>query len=453
MVAKRSLGKSRRGVYLRFFQRGSHLPACLAVVWAWHSAAAPAIVMTNLPAYGSFESLRGVVLNATPAACRVAVFIYVPGYGWVTKPTCAQPLTAIQSDGSWSADITTGGSDQLATRMAALLVSGSYNQPCVNGLSFLPTNVFAQALAGAVVTRESPGARRLSFSGYEWWVKSSAGPVAPGPNYFSDSTNNIGVDAQGQLHVRITNRSNLWQCAEVATARTFGYGHYRFELSSPVDKLNVNVVLGLSTWSDDPAWTHRELDIECSRWGMVSDPNNAQFVVQPFNLPGQLVRYAVPGGLTNSTHLFAWEPARVSFQSQRGSFSPAPAPANLITNWTYTLTVPQTGDENVHINLWLYQAAPPTDKNEVEVVIKSFEFVPLGAPPPARLTIPLRLPGGLVQFLIDTQPDYRYCVQGSGNLLDWRDLATLLATNGIMVFQDNRPAAGQGQFFRAVTWP
>src|ERR1035441_9164838 len=116
--------------------------AVLAASCVCASAAAPAIVITNLPIYGTTSNLAGVIVNASPAARSAAVFIYVPGYGWVTKPTCAQPLTLIQPDGSWSADVTTGGSDALATRIAALLVSTNYSQPCVQGAAALPTNVF-----------------------------------------------------------------------------------------------------------------------------------------------------------------------------------------------------------------------------------------------------------------------------------------------------------------------
>src|SRR5690349_8864522 len=96
-------------------------------------AGVPQIAITNLPPYGSFNNLGGITLNADPLSNAIAVFIYVPEYGWVNKPTCAQPLTLIQSDGSWSADITTGGSDQLATRITALLVGTNYNEPCVQG--------------------------------------------------------------------------------------------------------------------------------------------------------------------------------------------------------------------------------------------------------------------------------------------------------------------------------
>src|SRR5450759_5193692 len=118
--------------------RSQWLWAALTASCVSASAATPAVVITNLPAYGSTVNLGGVIVNASPAACSVAVFIYVPDYGWVTKPTCAQPLTPIQPDGRWSADITTGGSDQLATRIAALLVSTNYSQPCVQGAAVLP---------------------------------------------------------------------------------------------------------------------------------------------------------------------------------------------------------------------------------------------------------------------------------------------------------------------------
>ena len=116
------------------------------------SGASPTVLITNLPAYGTTNDLKGKVLNANPATQAVAVFINVPGYGWVSKPTCAQPLTTIQTNGSWSADITTGGGDTSATRVAALLVGTNYNQACVNGLANLPTNVYAQAITKSVVT-------------------------------------------------------------------------------------------------------------------------------------------------------------------------------------------------------------------------------------------------------------------------------------------------------------
>lgn len=418
------------------------------------AAAAPIIEITNVPPFGSFGYLGGRVLDGNAAAQRVAVFIYVPSAGWWSKPYCDPQLTLIQPDGAWTANITTGGADQFATKITALLVSTNYQEPCVMGPPTLPASVLAQALASATVERADPTVRRIQFSGYDWWVKSSPALVGPGPNYFSDSTNNVWLDALGRLHMRITNRSNEWQCAEVVTRRTFGYGNYRFEVATPVDNLNSSIVFGLFTWSDDPAYTHREIDIECGRWADSNDVNNAQFVVQPWEPAGHLVRYAVPAGLTNSFHGFTWESNRVSFQSQRGGFSPNPAPTNLLSAWTFAeeAAVPQTGDENVRVNLWLINGVPPTDHQEAEFIIRSFEFVPLGQPSPATLGGP-RFQNGQFCFDLGCQPDRRYRVQLSTNLSFWQDLDTLLATNTSMTFIATGILPGNSRFYRAITLP
>jgi len=41
-----------------------------------------------------------------------------------------------------------------------------------------------------------------------------------------------------------------------------------------------------------------------------------------------------------------------------------------------TQDIPRPGDENARINLWLMHGLPPSDGQEVEVVIRKFEFVP-----------------------------------------------------------------------------
>jgi hypothetical protein len=416
------------------------------------SFASPAIEITNVPPFGSTQNAGGVVSGVDPAAYRVAVLIFVPSAGWWSKPYCDPQLTLIQPDGSWTADMTTGGADAYATKITALLVPSGYDEPCVMGLAEVPTNVTAQAVASATVVRADTTLRWIHFSGYDWWVKSNPGLLGPGPNYFSDSTNNVWIDALGQLHLRITNRSNEWQCAEIVSARTFGYGSYRFELGSSVNEMDLNAVLGLFTWSDDPAYTHREIDIECSRWNNSNDVNNAQYVVQPWNSPGHLIRYAVPAGETHSTHAFTWTSDRVNYQSQRGSFSSNPDPTNLISNWIYYLPgVPQTGDENVRINFWLYFGEPPAGNQEVEFVVRNFEFVPLGPPPPALLSNVSRLPGGQVHFSILGQLDRRYRVQASTNLSVWDDLETVLATNSVVDFLDTNSAADEMRCYRALT--
>src|ERR1051325_11835524 len=117
----------------------------------------------------------------------------------------------------------------------------------------------------------------IVWSGHTWQVKSSQSKVGPGPNFFSASAENVSVDAEGRLHLRITYRNGRWHCAEIISTESFGYGTYSFAIASPVDALDPSVVLGLFTWSDKAAYNHREIDIEFGRWGNASDTTNAQY--------------------------------------------------------------------------------------------------------------------------------------------------------------------------------
>lgn len=155
--------------------------------------------------------------------------------------------------------------------------------------------VAALLTASAYAARPSP-ARSIEFSGCTWDVKSSAGKVGPGPNYFSNSPDNVWVDDAGRLHLKLTRSKGRWYAAEVVNRQSLGRGTYTWVLDSPVDSLDPNVVLGLFTWNDDPAYHHRELDIEFARWGNAADPTNGQFVVQPYDHTGNLVRITQAAG-------------------------------------------------------------------------------------------------------------------------------------------------------------
>jgi hypothetical protein len=414
--------------------------------------AAPGIEITFLPPFGSFENLVGRVSNLNPADGRVAVYIYLPGAGWFTKPTCSQSLTPIQPDGTWVTDITTGGIDERATRITALLVRPNFSEPCALGVSAVPASALEKALASVTVTRDDPTIRRLVFSGYEWLVKASTAVVGPGPNLFSDSTTNVWLDAQNRLHLRITKRNDRWECAEVYSRRSFGHGFYRFYLDTPIDVLDANMVAGFFTWSDDPDFLHREVDIEFTRWGVAADPENAQFVVQPFGAPGHQQRFTMPAGLAQSTHIIKWETNLVSFQSYRGHLLPPFNPANRISEWGFSPS-PPAGDENFRMNLWLYEGRPPLNGQEAELIINRFEFVPFGEPRPARLTDLNPRPNGQVLVHIAGEFDRRYAVRASTALPNWSTLGTVLATNANFTFLDTNASGFPRRFYQAITLP
>jgi len=231
----------------------------------------PDIDYIYVPPFGSFGNLRGHVAHVNNCDYKVAVYIFVAS-GWWTKPYWDNPLTTINNDGSWECDITTGGIDEQATKITAFLVPNSYNPVKMDGGSNLPSELFENSVSNIEVTRTQDSTfRTLSFSGYEWTVKTSENPVGPGPNLFLNSTENIWIDNQKQLHLKVTTKNGQWYCAEVISKENFGYGNYIFYLSSRIDQMNENAVLGLFTWSDDPDYHHREIDIEFSRW---SNPNN-----------------------------------------------------------------------------------------------------------------------------------------------------------------------------------
>ena len=230
----------------------------------------------------------------------------------------------------------------------------------------------APSVAAAGTGKPAPGPRTVAFAGQTWLVKSSTGAVGPGPNRFSSDPASVWVDAQGRLHLKIRRAKGRWYAAEVISTASFGHGTYTWVLDSPVGDLDPNVVLGLFTWNDDPAYAHREIDIEVARWGNAFDPTNAQFVVQPWDAPGHLWRFSVPSLVAPTSHAFTWAADRVDFRSEDDA-------GRALAAWSFTdaTSVPVPGGENARMNLWLREGLAPTDGREVEVVVRAFSHAPL----------------------------------------------------------------------------
>jgi hypothetical protein len=212
-------------------------------------------------------------------------------------------------------------------------------------------------LAGACAPQDL---RRLEFAGRTWMVKSTGSvPFGPGPNLWSDSPDNVWVDPEGHLHLRITQRGGQWFCAEVYTLSTIGYGRYRFEVAGNVGDLAPEVVFAGFIYAEQG----NEADIEFSRWGEAARPQNAQFVVQPDAVhPFSLG----PGG--TSTHEIHWRPEGIDFASWAGDVAGIPAP---IASWSHAGSLPRPDAERLRFNLWLFGGRPPSVGDETEVVVRS----------------------------------------------------------------------------------
>ena len=333
-------------------------------------AQVPSIEFTHIPAWGTNEKLTGKVSNVIPDSFKIAVYIFVEGVGWWTKPTFANPLTTIDSNSEWSCNTVTGGSDEYATKFCAFLLPNGVFPPKSAGLSDLPVSLDTISVAKACTERCG---KIIKFSGYDWCVKASAAPVGPGPNYFSDIEENVWVDSLGRLHLKITNKNGIWYCPEVINQSSLGYGKYEFQIIGSIGRMDQNVVLGLFTWDNSAEEFHKEIDIEFSRWSD-SIANNAQYVIQPYTNSENINKWLFPLYVDSSTHSFNWSNESINFLSYKG-FPGFTENDSSIFSWQYRgENIPTPGNENIRINLWLFNGIAPSDSQEVEVIINKFEY-------------------------------------------------------------------------------
>jgi len=351
-------------------------------------AAETTIQITEIPDYGVDGFIRGIVTGVDPATHRVAPYIQIEGAGWWTKPTFGAPTVPINADGTFEADVATGGLDNRATIFFAAVIPTGVTPPKAEGSGRIPAELDSIAISIDSVERYS---RTLEFAGRTWGVKESPRGVGPGGNQFSNDPADVFVD-EDDLHLTVNFRDGAWWATEVILLDRLGYGTYSFQTNSELDDLDINVTFGAFTWDpygDDVsgASQHREIDFEDGRWGNASDPTNAQTVVQPFQVPGNLRRYTLPdlSGDPALTRFFTWQQDRIEFVVLRGHRSPSNFPANAVIDEHVYLHdpsknnfVPTEGRESFRFNLWLIGAASEPANDESVVVI----------PPPPPVVIP-----------------------------------------------------------------
>lgn len=221
----------------------------------------------------------------------------------------------------------------------------------------------------------------ISFSGYQWNVRSGSG--GPGPNNWSDQ--NVYVDSSNNLHLKLTYDNGQWNAAELVSQQSFGFGTYQFQLQG-LPTLDPYDVFGMFNYGGQD-YTN-EIDIEMSTFGGNTGPGN--WTVWPAVSGG-------PGGDTTqtfnpasgpSTQRFTWSSTQVAFQALDANNVP-------YASWTDTPRDPSQSIPQVpmpiHMNLWRFQGNQ-TPGQSVEVVVSSFKFTPL-TPVPLPGSGPLALAG------------------------------------------------------------
>lgn len=271
--------------------------------------------------------------------------------------------------------------------------------------TILAMSVSAICLSGAA------GARQIEWSGYTWQVRSSGGQEqGPGPNIFSDSTQSVWVDGNGDLHLKIRQDGNgKWYAAEIDMTESLSFGTYEWELSSRYDQFADNVVAGMFTYLNPQSVasqtsgsvgngigdTPHEIDIEMTgAWGSANlyttthDPD-----VQS---PSKNYYQALAGDYT--THRFTWAPDSILWNSYNGHVAGIANPPNPIVEqrpgpnngdpaefYYDGPIIPQDLNEIPIINFWLSDSNAsvngPSNGLEQELIIHSFTYTPLDSEP------------------------------------------------------------------------
>lgn len=414
----------------------------LLLVSSIYASGIPSVQFTNVPPRGVTSIAYCQVQNVDRAQYGIAFFLNAFGV-WYTKPSYENPITLIDSNGytyfvlgDWN------GADIYAEKIAAFVVPLSYNIniPRMGGQSPIPAEVYSNSIAYTILDLSTTN-DYLSFSGMTW-KKKDTGTVmwGPGPNYFSGD--NVSVDTNGNLHLKITNTNGKWRCAEINTTNTLGYGTYRFYVGTNTSLLPTSAILGLFTYGANDDYANREIDVEYSRGSIVANgsSNFWQFVIQPYYLGGHRIQFSSATNMNKSVHEFMWAPTGVWFNSYTNltgysktygifgshdlpfsdfdynqttgqfqfsgptnislrfneavvwprdrfflraeleDFTAIPKPINSYWFSSHSsVTIPKTGDELTRINLWLSDTNELVVGNSYEAIIDKFEFIPISS--------------------------------------------------------------------------
>ncbi|HLK89115.1 MAG TPA: glycoside hydrolase family 16 protein [Polyangia bacterium] len=222
------------------------------------------------------------------------------------------------------------------------------------------------------------GAATISWKGHTWQLTSGgmAGVCQGDPQ-------NVTVDANGYLHLRITNSGGTWTASELFTTDRLAFGTYQWQVDGPIDTYDKNVVLGLFPYGPAAGIGTdgtNEIDIEYSRWGQANGPNGdwTDYPASGTTIGETSYTFSL-GGATLSTSRFVWSSASIT-SALYGGLQPVDGASGLIDSWTYAPSNPTTNVPQqalpLGMNLWCFDT--PSDGQPVEIVIRDFVYLPPG---------------------------------------------------------------------------
>jgi hypothetical protein len=352
-----------------FLQRSLLLVFCITLnsCQSHKASSGPSIEFTHIPpaAQGGRErvdTISGRVRNARP---QQQIVIYAHSGQWWVQPQPDRPFIPIKADSTWSTET------HLGFEYAALLVEPDYRPLPI--LDLAPTQGGSVALVTIVKGVGAPQfapTGSLTFSGYDWAVRTIASDKG-GMNNLYDPENSW-TDASGALHMQIKKKSGMWSCAEIFLNRSLGYGTYSVTVRD-TSHLEPAAAFSMFVFDERASEQHfREMDVEVGGRRDAANKNNAQYVIQPLYIPGNLFAFKAPADTL--TYVLRWESGHATFKTFRGRS--AGAGAQLVAEHEFTSGIPSPGKAIPRLIFFVVASDKNPMQKPSEVVVEKFEYLP-----------------------------------------------------------------------------
>ncbi|HVU61669.1 MAG TPA: hypothetical protein VHA79_04795 [Mycobacteriales bacterium] len=241
---------------------------------------------------------------------------------------------------------------------------------------------------GTSVTSAAPAAhgsekqRLIKWSGITWYVYPNCDDCGPSQTPTTNADEAVYVDDRGYLHMKVTKIGGKWRGVELRALNRPTYGTYRWIVDTATADLDRWAVLSMFVYRPGARKQTSEVDVEDSRFPhLLPAPHNAQFVVQPYGVKGNLHSYQILPTYHPLLQQFTWMPGetyggpgRVHYETRVGSVPRAP----LLDEWDYTgYSVPSPQNMQLFVVLWMNQNKTPTTGLH-SAVVRSLTVKPLG---------------------------------------------------------------------------
>jgi hypothetical protein len=206
---------------------------------------------------------------------------------------------------------------------------------------------------------------QIYWSGYNWQVR-PPGVGLPGPNRWTSTEDTVKVNDDGSLQMSIVNKDGKWYSGEISNTKALGYGIYRWTIATDLSKIDPRAVLGMFTYDTMKLSTHREIDIEATRWGGAN--NNSGWTA--YWLPGnkELRRAFSFSDKPPYQAQFQWQPGQISYYVSDRT-------GKALIDLSFTELIPDSGEEVATVNFWRFRNQPPIKDQSVRIT--KFTWEPL----------------------------------------------------------------------------